>query len=224
MTELTNNDEEVVEKDETILNQEVEPTNDSDDEQVEEEVEKTVEDGDKSDEEKSDKSEEDDDKDKEQKKEDEVPDEYEFSFPDEVEVDQEAVQTFKEWAKDHKLSQKDAQDLVDLNTDLMSKQYEKNQQSYSEMVSGWADEARSDKEFGGDKFDDNVAVAKKAMEAFGTEELSEALDLTGAGNHPEIIRFFYKVGKAIVEDGMVAGTPSKEKESDPAKILFPDMK
>jgi len=46
--------------------------------------------------------------------------------------------------------------------------------------------------------------------------------MTGLGNHPEVIRAFYKAGKAISEDRFIPGSP-KGAEMDMAKRMFPTM-
>ena len=63
---------------------------------------------------------------------------------------------------------------------------------------------------------------RKALDAFGTPELKDVLNATGFGNHPEVIKAFYKAGKAISADGFVPGTP-KGAETDIAKRMFPSM-
>jgi len=65
-------------------------------------------------------------------------------------------------------------------------------------------------------------VARKALETFGTPELRDVLNMTGMGNHPEVIRAFYKAGKAISEDRFVQGNP-RGAEPDMAKRMFPTM-
>ena len=56
---------------------------------------------------------------------------------------------------------------------------------------GWIAESKADKLIGGDKFDENMAIAKKAAEAFGDAELQTLLKPVsdggqGLGNHPAI--------------------------------------
>lgn len=146
-----------------------------------------------------------------------APEEYEpFTLPDGVEVDEAAAEQFKELARDLNLTQEQAQKLVDLQASRVQAQAE----AWDKQLSDWADGARADKEFGGDKFDENIAVAKKALDKFGTPELRETLD-AGYGNHPEVIRLLYRVGKAISDDGFVAGGTSGQ--ADKLAKLYPSM-
>ena len=51
-----------------------------------------------------------------------------------------------------------------------------------------------------------LEVAKTALDAFGNDALKSLLVETGFGNHPEIIRFMYRAGKAISEDSYVGNS------------------
>ena len=84
----------------------------------------------------------------------------------------------------------------------------------------WVSAARADKEFGGDKLQENLATANKALEAFATPELRAWLVETGAGNHPEVIRAFYRIGQAISEDRFVGGRSSGGAQQD-ARRMYP---
>lgn len=67
----------------------------------------------------------------------------------------------------------------------------------------WLNEAKADPEIGGAAFDSNMVVAAKALDTLGFAAGSpfrNLLNESGLGNHPEMIRAFVKVGKAISED------------------------
>ena len=52
----------------------------------------------------------------------------------------------------------------------------------------------------------NLEVAKSSLKAFGTDALKSLLQESGLGNHPEVIRFMYRAGKAISEDSYVGNS------------------
>jgi hypothetical protein len=62
----------------------------------------------------------------------------------------------------------------------------------------WAAAAVADKEYGGDMLTDSLVTAKKALDAFGTPELRTLLNDSRLGNHPEVIRFMVRAGKALL--------------------------
>lgn len=151
-----------------------------------------------------------------------APDEYEdFSAPDGVAIDADALTEFKGLAKELNLSQTDAQKVVDLGPKLMEKWQSKNAEAISTAVAQWEKDTIADQEIGGDKLKENLAVAKTALKTFGSEQLAKLLHESGLGNHPEIIRAFYRVGKATSEDGFVGGKRESAKTND-AKSFYPN--
>lgn len=156
-----------------------------------------------------------------QVKADGAPEAYtEFAMPEGVNMDPMAISSFSEVAKELNLSQGAAQKMIDKMAPAMaSRQAELLTQARTE----WASAASADKEYGGDKLSANLAVAKKAMDQFGTPELRELLNQSGLGNHPEVIRVFYRAGKAISEDHFVMGQGAPGASNDPAKRLFPNQ-
>lgn len=149
-----------------------------------------------------------------------APENYEFKMPEGVELDGKAAEEFTAIAKELKLSQADAQRIADVAAKMQQKQAE----THVEMVKGWADQCKTDKEFGGDNLPQNLAVARKAIEAFGSPALRELLNNTGMGNHPEVVRFAYKAGKAISEDTFVpSGTRVPTPSASLEKRLYPNM-
>lgn len=99
------------------------------------------------------------------------------------------------------------------------------EQAVREQADAWVRQAKTDAEFGGAALDANLAVAKRGLEAFGGEPLKMLLDSTGLGNHPEVIRFFWKVGKAVSEDSFQRGQAGSRPATfdDLAKRLYPSM-
>ncbi|CAB4124521.1 putative protease [uncultured Caudovirales phage] len=154
-----------------------------------------------------------------------APEKYEdFTIMEGATVDPEVTDSIKTVAKELNLSQAQAQKLADLAAErskvIGGKQAEVLQKARVE----WGEAAKSDKEFGGDKLNENLSVAKKGLDTFGTPELRKVLNESGLGNHPEFIRFFYRAGKAISEDRFVSSGGSAPKGSrDAAKNLYPNQ-
>lgn len=146
--------------------------------------------------------------------------EYEpFKLPEGLATDEEMLGEFKALAKELKLPQADAQRLADLGAKMQTKQMEQ----HAATVAGWITATQTDKEFGGDALPENLAVARKAIDAFGSPELRTLLNDSGLGNHPEVVRTFLRVGKAISEDGRIVTGSKAAAPSDPAKRLFPNQ-
>ncbi len=146
-----------------------------------------------------------------------VPEKYEFKAPEGTEYDPEVLEAFSGAARKGGLSQDAAQKLIDeMAPALAARQVDQVQAIHHE----WLETSSADKEFGGEKLKENLGVARKALDSFGTPELRTLLDETGLGNHPEVIRVLYRVGKAISEEKFVGGSPRGTGAANPASVLY----
>lgn len=152
-----------------------------------------------------------------------APAEYaDFNLGDGKTLPPEVAAKVKEIAKDMDLTQEQAQKLVELNL----KQDMAQTEQLATQSQQWLAGLPSDKEFGGDKFSENMAIAKKAIDAFGSPELKSLLDQTKLGNHPELIRAFYRAGQAISQDTrfVAGGSGNQPASRSAAASLYPNQK
>jgi hypothetical protein len=147
-----------------------------------------------------------------------VPEAYELQMPDGIELDKASADEFTTIAKELKLDQAAAQKLAD----IAAKQAQRQVDAHTALVESWVAQVKTDKDIGGDKLDENLSIARKALDTFGTPELRDVLNASGLGNHPAVIKAFVNAGKAISEDKFVAGA-AKGNDTDPAKKLFPNL-
>jgi len=145
----------------------------------------------------------------------------EFSLPEGTAKDPELAGEFSALAKELGLPQEGAQRLVDLYVSRARDAAEAPYRQWQEQQGQWQKQVKADRELGGLGLPRNIATAGKAIDAFGGPELRRALEATGAGNHPEMVRFFYRVGKAISEDGMVTSRAARSSKSY-AEVFYPD--
>lgn len=143
-----------------------------------------------------------------------APEKYEaFTLPDGVKVPPENEAKVIAAAKELNLPQEGAQKLMDAAVD-MQKTFAANMDAKITAVRAeWESNSRADKEFGGDNFDVNLAIAKTAVNAFGSPAFKALLKDSGVGSHPEFLRTFINIGKSISQDTTVTGgdgTPSAE--------------
>ena len=94
------------------------------------------------------------------------------------------------------------------NSTITEKVGETLQQMGAQQRQAWIEEVKADKEFGGNQLNANRAQVRKALDKFGTPELSTFLDASGLGDHPEVLRLLYRVGKRLGEDIFVSGAPA----------------
>lgn len=146
-----------------------------------------------------------------------APEKYEFKAPEGRQYDTAVLGAYSEVAKELNLPQDAAQKVIDKVAPVLeARQAEIMARARTE----WGTAVIADKEFGGGRLIENLAVAKKGLEAFGTPDLMALLGESGLGNHPEVIRAFYRVGKAIGEDKFVGGKSAPQAGKSPAESLY----
>lgn len=146
---------------------------------------------------------------------------YTLELPDGMTVDEAAFDEFVPVAKELKLKSADVQKLAPFYQKAVAYGAKQAQEALAAEVNQWAESTRSDKEIGGASLPDTLASARVALSKYGTEALTKELTRTGMGNHPELIRIFARIGKAMSEDTHVAGGTATA--PDPVKVMYPTM-
>jgi len=152
---------------------------------------------------------------------------YELNFPEGVEANEATLNDITTYAKEHGLSNVQAQAQLNREIDLLAKGEEFYTQKHIQILEDskkqWLEEVKKDPEIGGDKFDVTVSKAKRVIDKFGSDKLKAALNESGLGNHPEVVRLFAKIGDLDKEDTHVGGNgPVASPEEDRAKTLYPN--
>ena len=153
----------------------------------------------------------------------EVPEAYDLKVAEGMELDQAMLEAFTPVFKELGITQEQAQKLTDTYAPLVEAQGESIKQAslkaYEETIEGWKSETLKELGIESKKA---LAYVAKVRDKFGDEQLSEILDETGVGNHPAMVRFLVKAGKAISEDAFPDGSTSGK--VNPVDVLYPSMK
>lgn len=159
-----------------------------------------------------------------------APEKYELTMPEGMELDQETFEKFEPLFRKANLSNEMASELagaygeqisslVQLASETAMSQL---QQSWVDLNSEWQESLMKDPEYGGAKAHENFNVAKSVIDRFGGDDsgkIREALNVTGAGNNPEIMRLLYRVGRAMADDKLgFQGSPGGKGKVD----LYPN--
>lgn len=147
-----------------------------------------------------------------------APEAYEFKPAEGVELDTEALKDFEPVARELNLTNEQAQKLVDAYPKILAGVQQRQADAWQATTEQWAADVKADKEIGGNKLTGNLSAAQRALDQFGTPELKEYLNTTGLGNHPDLVRTFIKIGKAMSEDGMVSGKENGQRSA--AEVLY----
>lgn len=134
-----------------------------------------------------------------------APEKYEFQVAEGVELDTEALKEFEPVAREMNLTNEQAQKLVDVYPKILAGVQQRQVEAWQQTTEQWAADVKADKEIGGDKLPSNLSAAQRALDQFGTPELKTYLNDTGLGNHPDLVKAFVKIGKAMSEDKVVSG-------------------
>ena len=149
------------------------------------------------------------------------PEAYELKAPDGYPMGEAELKQLNEMCRAAKLSKEQGEAVLK----YMHGNYTAYQESQAAQLKKWVEEAKADKEFGGDNFDANVADAKRGLATFDTDgSIRAMLEETGYGSNPAVLKIFARVGKALGEDRLVGSGGKNQNEKPLEDRLWPDMK
>lgn len=139
-----------------------------------------------------------------------------FTLPEGMSLEPEALQQALTLFADARLSQEQAQKFVDLALGRELAAAQKHTQAFQELQERWVGEVKADPAIGGKRLPANLALAARAVDRLGGAPLREALDLTGAGNHPALVKAFVAIGRLLSEDRFMPSDPMRPGNPPPA--------
>ncbi len=110
---------------------------------------------------------------------------------------------FREFAHDTGLTQQQAENILNLYADSQEQEEGENVQLQKDQEVNTTMQLQQE---WGKNYDGKLDYAKRAFAQFASPELSQLMDESGLGNHPEMLRAFSKVGELLGEDSLVVGT------------------
>ena len=151
-----------------------------------------------------------------------VPETYEFkNLPEGMEVDEGLAEGITPVFRELGLNQEQADKLVGAYAAEMQRQAEASVDAVRELVTGWVNTAKADKEIGHANWQGSIDAANAVIREFGTPELvSDVMVGQGMGNHPEMIRMLARIGKAIGDDSLVTGKATDTGEASPEAVWY----
>lgn len=146
-----------------------------------------------------------------------------LKLPDGSKLDTARVTEMATWAKERSLDPKVAQDVLTREHELVSSIDAARAAEVEGLKSKWLEDLKADKEMGGDKLNSYVEPARRLVERFGNESFKKALDETGLGNHPELVRLLANIAKHVGEDNLVlpAGQATAPEKTPAQKFYEP---
>lgn len=132
-----------------------------------------------------------------------VPEKYDLKLPKDSTLGDAHIEKLSTYAKEKGLSNEQAQSLLERESQAVSDYVSNLKETQSTMLKDWVTQAQGDKEIGGEAFKQNAELAKRVVTRFGTDEFKKELNKSGLGNHPELLRVFTRIGKAMSEDQLI---------------------
>jgi hypothetical protein len=135
----------------------------------------------------------------------EAPEYGAFKLPEGATVDGEQLAHATALFREAGLPQEQAQKFIDLAVSREQAAATRGVQAFVDLQTKWVSEIKADPEIGGAKFEASMASAGRAIDRLGVPGLKEALNLTGAGNNPAIVKAFVRLGQMVSEDRFMPG-------------------
>lgn len=132
-----------------------------------------------------------------------VPEKYDLKMPENSLLDPSTIEKISTYAKEKGLSNEAAQELLERENQAVASYHEAQMENVKKIQGNWLKECEADKEIGGAEFKKNAELAKRVVDRFASEEFKKALNESGFGNHPELVRTFMRIGREMGEDVLI---------------------
>lgn len=130
-------------------------------------------------------------------------DEHNLKLPENSLLPPSTIEEISTFAKENGLSNEAAQKMLDRENAKMSLLFTQKREDLKPVIENWRRAAEKDPEIGGkdgSEFKANVMLAKRALDKANVPGLKETLDMSGFGNHPDMLKFCMFWGKTVVQD------------------------
>lgn len=140
---------------------------------------------------------------------------YDFKLPENIKLDDAQTNKFSEIAGKHRVSPEAAQEILDLYVGEVQRLASSEADVWARTNESWVNAVRADPEIGGNRMETVLTSVQGMIERFGGKpeekaSLRQAFTFTGAGNHPDIIRFLSRAASALGEGRPVPAPTPKE--------------
>lgn len=150
-----------------------------------------------------------------------VPEKYDLKKPENSLLSDAHLEALAAHAKEQGLSQEQAQTLLERDESAAQAGVQAMQDRAAQLSKQWLDQAKADPEIGGDKFEESVTLANRALEElFPGIEIRKFMDASGFGNHPSILKGFTKIGKMLQPEKIVQATSQPPARPPMEKRLY----
>ena len=144
-----------------------------------------------------------------------------FTLPEGMTLDAESLRPATELFTESGLSQEQAQRFIDLALAREQAAAQRGAQAFVDLQNQWVSEIKADPDIGGARLTASLASAARAIDRLDVPGLREALNFTGAGNHPAVVKAFVRLGQMVSEDRFRPGGPAAPAAPrSPAEVIY----
>ena len=147
----------------------------------------------------------------------------EIKFADGTQVQPDMAAAFTDVVNKYGIPRDAVAALIDLQQKATLANSEAGSRDWAKMQADWTAEVMKDPEIGGQKWPEVQTKIGSLMDRFGSPELRQAFDLTGAGNNPHVVRFMSKVAEHLTEPGFISSGKGGTGQKTDAEILYPNQ-
>lgn len=159
-----------------------------------------------------------------------APEKYaDFTLPEGLVLEEATLKEATDMFRAQGLDQATAQKFVDMHANALKAAAEGPYKLFKDTQDAWVDELNSDPVLGPRVKSGEVGASiNKMMNSLPVEQnkaLREAMNFTGAGNHPAVVRAFFELSKRFAEpSSSPSGNPAGGGKAKPtgAQAMYPD--
>ena len=147
-----------------------------------------------------------------------------IKLPDGLTVDETLAAPFVELVNKHNIPREAVDAIVALQAKSLQANSEAGSRAWDSLKSQWAAEVAADPEISGQAWLKHEPAIGQMLDKYGSPELRAALDLTGAGDNPHVIRLFAKLAASVTEPGFIPAPAPADGQQSVESRLYPTMK
>lgn len=152
------------------------------------------------------------------------PEDYTLELPEGIAADDPLLTAFLEGAAKGGMDNESVQAVVASLGPKLAEQMQAPIKAWTSLNEQWQAEVKADPVIGGANLPATIQTVTDAINLVSTPDearsVREALTMTGAGNHPAVVRLMHRLASRLTEQRPVQGKSPAEVKS-PAAVLYP---
>ena len=150
--------------------------------------------------------------------------EIKIGLPEKTYLEAKDLEDIKALAKEHGLTNKQTQALINKQSDKMESFVNTQVENFKQKIAGYETSIKTDKELGGEKYNQSVSLAQRVVERYGNESLKNEFNQTGFGSHPEVIRMLSRIGRQMGDDQLISPNAKPSTTRSAEEIIYGKQK